>query len=225
MQLARFPHHALRRVALCAAAALCGCLMGPGERQSRGSVIENELVGLLYAGDVPAAGARVRLFAGNLRLTDSLRLPVAEASADSLGRYRLSGIVAGVYSLLAQYDSLTYFRDSVVVSDPPKNPADVHIPQPDTLLRSGTVKAEIRLNPPDPSALIVAEILGTDLAARADSAGNVVLGGVPSGPVRIRIRSQGGNYQTLILPVAIKPGATASLGIQMLQPVSSDSGN
>lgn len=210
-----FLARAVRRFPAVLGLALCGCLVG-GERDARGSVIENEVAGILSGpGGAAAVAARVRLLpadSGSLSGTGALR----ETLTDSAGRFRFADLPAGVYTVLGQSDTLYALRDSVVVPKPTGTAKDsIKLPA-DTLRATGAIEVRVTLKPGDDPATVRGEVLGTVFNARATAGGDLSMPGMPSGRLRIRFSSTLPGYKTLQVEVAVVPGTLTRAGVLAL---------
>lgn len=191
-------------------ALVTGCLLGP-DKTARGSVVENEVAGILRAGDAPAAGARVSLYPAESG-PQSGAGAARETVTDGEGRFRFTGLPEGAYSILGRHDTLLAFRDSILLARRPGGgKATVTLP-PDTLLPTGAIEVKVTLKPGDDRATITGEVLGTAFDAHADSAGDLSMAGMPAGRLRIRFTSSLPGYLPLTVSVQVAPGATTRAG-------------
>jgi len=86
---------------------------------------------------------------------------------------------------------------------------------------TGNIKGKI--TDPDTGegiAGVKVEVQGTSLVTYTDASGTFQLTGVPAGKVNVVITKE--NYETLVLPVVVKPGETTDLGVAVLWPETSD---
>jgi Carboxypeptidase regulatory-like domain len=185
---------------------LMGCLLS-NDKVSRGSVIENEMAGVIVTTDGnPTVGARVRLF-----MADSGSLSgggaIKEAQTDLNGRFRFSDLVPGAYTLLGQKDLLYAFHDSILIPVPVGNKSDSISLAPDTLKATGSIGVQVKLKAGDDPSSIRGEVLGTSFNARATTNGDLSMAGMPAGRLRIRFTSTLPGYKPLIVTVPVTPGA------------------
>lgn len=139
---------------------------------------ETHTKGTLYqANGKVAAGARVRIFAANQAVGDSL--PVEQTKADANGRISLK-LKRGYYSLLANdtagravfIDSILSTGDKVEFDD-------------DTLRPTGTLTGHLRVQPMHSPAIAWVHVMRTNLFANVDSSGAFRIEGVPEGKMEV----------------------------------------
>jgi hypothetical protein len=192
-------------------ALLSGCLFD-SDKTARGSVVENEVAGVLLAGDGPAVGARVRLYSANSGPIPGVG-SVQEVETNAQGRFRFTGLAEGAYSILGQHDTLLAFQDSILVARlPGGGKATITLP-PDTLLPTGGIEVQVTLKPGDDPASITGEVLGTAFNAHADPDGDLSMGGMPAGRLRVRFTSSLPGYLPLTVTVDVAPGAVTRAGV------------
>lgn len=192
------------------AAALCGCLMGGGDGgRARGSVVENEIAGMLFAEGGPAAGARVRLFRADTGASQGEAVAVATVGTD--GAYRFGSVADGEYAVLGDQGGTLSFRDKVGVRSEGGSGRLVQLGA-DTLLAPGTIEVKVELKPGDDAATVRGEVVGTDFHAQAADDGDVSMNGMPAGRLRIRFTTSLPDYEPLLVEVEVAPGKTTSAG-------------
>ncbi len=186
-----------------------GCLSDP-DREARGSVVENEVAGILYTDAGPAIGARVYLYNAGVAAG-----ALAEAVTDDSGRYAFTGLAAGTYSVLGGKDGLLAFRDSVNLALSSAGKVRLLLPG-DTLAVPGSIRVQVTLKPGDDPASVTGVVLGTSFSAHSDPAGDVSMGGMPPGRLRVRFTSSLPGYQPLVVSVAVASGRTTEAGVLAL---------
>ena len=139
---------------------------------------ETHTKGTLYqANGKVAVGARVRVFAANQDVADSL--PVTQTKVDANGQIPLQ-LKRGYYSLLA--DDTTHravFIDSIF-SD-----GDMVDIKSDTLRPTGSFIGHVRVQPMHAPAIAWVHLMRTNLFANVDSTGAFRLQGVPAGKMEL----------------------------------------
>ena len=192
-------------------ALLAGCLFNE-DREARGSIVENEIVGFITTADgAPSIGARVQLYPADSADGPQL-IAISEVITDTKGEYRFSKIKSGVYSLIGQHDTLLAFHDSIEVNAMTGAPNNVQILQPDTLRATGAISVRIILRPGDDPTSISGEVLGTGFGAHAQGTGDLSMFGMPAGRLRIRFKSSLAGYKPLDIAVDVAPGKTSRAG-------------
>jgi hypothetical protein len=189
---------------------LSGCLLD-SEKTARGSVVENEVAGILRAGDGPAAGARVTLYSANAGPIPGVG-SVKEVVTDADGRFRFIGLAEGAYSILGRHDTLLAFQDSILVARLPGGGKTLVSLPPDTLRPAGGIEVKVTLKPGDDPASITGEVLGTPFNAHAGANGDLSMGGMPAGRLRVRFTSSLPGYLPLTVAVEVAPGAVTRAG-------------
>lgn len=184
---------------------LTGCLTDT-DREARGSVVENEVAGILYADAAPAAGARVSLYSA-----DAAGAALAEAVTDDSGRYAFTGLAGGSYSVLGRKGGLLAFRDSIRIATAPGAKVRISLAA-DTLAVPGSIRAQVALKPGDDPSSVTGVVLGTAFSAHGGSAGDVSMGGMPAGKLRLRFTSSLPGYAPLLVTVEVHPGLTTAAG-------------
>ncbi|MEN9309073.1 MAG: hypothetical protein RL173_3005 [Fibrobacterota bacterium] len=128
---------------------------------------------LFQANGKVAVGARVRVFAANQDIGDSL--PVTQTQVDLNGQIPLQ-LKRGYYSLLADDTS----RSAVFIDSVFSDGDTVMIPV-DTLRPTGTLTGHVRVQPMHSPAIAWVHLMRTNLYANVDSSGSFRLDGAPAG--------------------------------------------
>ncbi|MEO7426380.1 MAG: hypothetical protein ABI036_14420 [Fibrobacteria bacterium] len=180
---------------------------------ARGSVVENEVTGIILTPEGPAVAARVRLYAADAGAGAGA---TRETATDSAGRFHFEGLGHGAYSVLCDQGPLLAFRDSIPVSDPSRGGKATVVLAPDTLRLPGAIQAQIILKSGDDLSTVQGEVLGTPFSAHADGSGDVSMTGMPPGRLRLRFTSTLPGYKALSVSVEVAPGRTAPAGALVL---------
>lgn len=194
-------------------ACLCACFsvyLSGCESQGTGSTTESGVVSgrLLAEGNIPITGAAVALVPADHVPSPVLRKTAAagEAVTDAEGRYRISGVAAGTYSLIASKDTLAGFRDSVMVT------GDGLEAGTDTLRPAGSLEGKVVLQAGDDPRTVLILVLGTNvLTVPRDSSGGFSLSGMGAGEYRVRFLSTIKDYRPLDTLLTIRAGGADSL--------------
>jgi hypothetical protein len=190
---------------------LSGCLFSE-DRVARGSVVENEITGvLLTSGGSPSVGARVNLYSADSR-PGAEKGALSETFTDAMGTFHFSGVQNGVYSLIGQHDTLLAFHDSIKLAFAMDAPKKVLNLVPDTLRATGAITVQITLKPGDDPSTVSGIVLGTGFGALAQSNGDLSMTGMPAGRLRIRFTSSIPGYLPLEVAVDVAPGKTSAAG-------------
>jgi hypothetical protein len=158
---------------------------------------------LFQANGKVAAGARVRVFAGNQDVADSL--PVTQTQVDVNGQVPLK-LKRGYYSLLA--DDIT--RSAVFIDSVFSDGDTVMIPT-DTLRPTGTLTGHIRVQPMHSPAIAWVHLMRTNLYANVDSSGAFRLSGVPAGSLDLVAVTHIAEYTPTHKLVRIRPNSTVDV--------------
>ena len=168
-------------------AVLAGCLTDSRESR-RGSVVENEVAGILYDADgEPVAGATVKVLPvgyvpmGGLVKMSADSMAVLTTFTDKDGRYLLDSLPAGEYNILGEAEGTYSFRDSIAY-----NVALDSIPS-DTLRAPGSLTAQVLLEPDHDPRSVFIQVLGTNYFTNADSRGRFTLTAMAGGEYSLRL--------------------------------------
>jgi hypothetical protein len=190
-------------------AAIAGSLLAGCETEGTGSTTESGVVSgrILTKGNLPVAGVSVSLVPVNHVPSPAFRKAAAvEALTDAGGNYRIPGVPAGTYALIAAKDTLAAFRDSLAV------PAAGLDAGADTLLRSGSLEGTISLTAGEDARTVLILVLGTNLlTVPRDHAGGFRLENMAEGKYRVRFLSTLKDYRPLDTVLAIRAGARDTL--------------
>jgi hypothetical protein len=198
-----------RRIAIALMAAFAaGCFLDPDSKQARGSVVENEIAGVLLGETgAPAVGARVTLAGAG----ESAAAP-RETVTDSVGHFRFAKLPEGSYSVLGRHDTLLAFRDTIAVKAAAAGAPAVVKLDPDTLRPTGGIEVRVTLRPGDDPASVTGTVLGTAFSSHADATGDLSMGGMPRGRLRVRFVSSLPGYRALEVAVDVAPGLITRAG-------------
>lgn len=161
---------------------------------------------LFLPGGAPAAGAKAWIFPVG-RLPSPAATPweedttggVLAVTADSAGRYRILSLSRGLYNVVAAWDTLSAFQDSVFHGGGKYGSL-----RPDTLHPPGFLSGEIRLQPNHAPGQATIRALGAPYAATVDSSGRFILGPVPDGDYLLRIEAGIPGYSALVTPARVQ---------------------
>ncbi len=192
-----------------------GCLFNE-DRISRGSVVENEIVGTIRTSDgLPSIGARIQLYAADSGKA-SEKDAFLETQTDSTGQYHFRQVTDGVYSLIGKHDTLLAFHDSIQVKPIKGGPKQLFNLTPDTLRATGAITVQVILKPGDDASTISGFVLGTAFSSHAQNNGDLSMQGMPAGRLRIRFTSSLAGYRPLEVAVNVAPGNTTAAGVLVL---------
>ncbi|MEK7392066.1 MAG: hypothetical protein AAB214_05815, partial [Fibrobacterota bacterium] len=128
---------------------------------------------LFQANGEVAAGARVRIFAADQNLSDSL--PVTQTQVDANGQVSLR-LKRGYYSLLADDTA----HNAVFIDSVYSDGDTVRLPT-DTLRKPGVIVGHVKVQPWHSPTIAWVHLMRTDLFAKVDTSGAFTLSGVPAG--------------------------------------------
>ncbi len=214
MQFSDFPHNQMKSPSRKAGIRLLpalllvvfGCML-ESEKEARGSVVENEIIGALVTGVGPAEGAEVSLYRSGTPHDE----PLAKSTTGADGRFRFTNLKEGAYTLLGKHGVLLSFRDSILIESVDGQPRIVDV-SGDTLQTTGSIELEVALRPGDDPASVRGVVLGTAFKAAATDAGSLGMDGMPAGDLPVRITSSLPGYGEIRTTVRVIPGDTTRLG-------------
>lgn len=165
------------------ALGIFGCGENPGHAGGPGSETTNGIFARALLGDgSPAAYAGVTLRKKDFVSTDtSETVAMPDFQADSLGAFELDGIDSGDYRLTVSLNGQIHSRE-LHYRDSSLDLEQINLENPGQL--SGTVGGKHPAESP-----VWVGIYGLDILAKADSAGNFLLRGIPAGDLKAFILS------------------------------------
>jgi hypothetical protein len=164
----------------------CSRIAGTSDETSTGT----RTARVLYSDLTPAAGIEVQIFAAG----DTSRIPLDEVKTGTNGEYSFT-IKNGYYTLWAEKDSLTAYKDSVLFTSSGSDSSTL------ILEKSGSISGYVRLQPGDNPVSVYIGVLGTYKYCNVDQQGKFTLTGLALGEYTLRLVSNLDHYTPTFVSV------------------------
>lgn len=192
-------------------AVLASCILDQKEAR-RGSVVENEVAGILFDQDgKPVEGATVKVLPvdyipkGGLVKAAADSMAVRSVKTGPGGRYVLDSLPAGEYNILGELEGTYSYLDSIAYSETLDS-----LPS-DTLRAPGSLTGHVLLEPNHDPRSVFIQVLGTNVFVNADKNGRFTMREMAGGEYSLRILSTLDGYPPAFPSIRIRSGVEDTL--------------
>lgn len=151
---------------------------------------DTSICGFITPAGMPVAGAEVKAFIPNSKI-DTAIAPVRTFITDEKGRYNLSELTPGNYTILAETDSSVFFKENIIIEE------NKNISRIDTLARGRKLVIPVKVQEQHLPEIVIAQILGTDIFPDVDANSYLTIENIPAVttiPLRLKTNDHSNHY-------------------------------